>query len=85
MNALMRIVLLAAIPGGCAGVQGPDDAMSPSAFAGAWAARCERQARVASRTAPDFPTPGVSPRGDFDTALDVNRQAYWRCINEMRP
>lgn len=77
MKKIIGFVLLSAVLGGCAAFGTPDDGLSPSAFIGAHESRCENQARLASNQSTPI---GLSvPRGDFDSARDINRQIYWNC------
>ena len=90
MNAkkIIGFVLLASALGGCTTLvreQRAEDALQPSALIGTQTARCERDARVGSAsTTPSFPTPGTTPRGDFDTARDINRNVYYSCANQLQ-
>lgn len=87
-NKMIGFVLLAGALGGCTTLspqQRAEESLQPSALIGTQTARCERDARVGSAsTSPSFPTPGTTPRGDFDVARDINRNVYYSCAKQLQ-
>jgi hypothetical protein len=88
MRKIVGALAVAALLAGCASAQRTvvDQGMdpgSPSAFIAAKNSRCDAETRIITPASSPVNTFSSHPQGDTDTNLDIQRRAYFSCVEQF--